>query len=303
MTTLAVALENFMSHLNIERGLSKNTLLAYARDLERFFLYLTDIGIDRIESVDTVTISDYLGTRIKDVDEPISSRSLARNLVSLRQFFVFFLGESVLSENPCERVDLPKFAQRDPVYLTESEVTKLLDAPKSGTLEGLRDKAMLELLYATGVRVSELVGLELRDLDLERGCIQAHGKGGKDRLIPIGECAHKWIRRYLEDARGQMLKAHQSTALFVTRRGDLMTRQCFWQRLRSYSLEAGIKKAISPHKLRHTFATHLIAHGADLRAVQEMLGHADISSTQIYTHVSRERLKQIFVEHHPRMNR
>lgn len=303
MTTLAVALENFMSHLNIERGLSKNTLLAYARDLERFFLYLTDIGIDNIESVDTATVSDYLATRIKDVDEPISSRSLARNLVSLRQFFVFFLGEGVLTENPCERVDLPKFAQRDPVYLTESEVTKLLDAPKAGTLEGLRDKAMLELLYATGVRVSELVGLELNDLDLERGCIQAHGKGGKDRLIPIGECAHKWIRRYLEDARGQMLKTHQSTALFVTRRGDLMTRQCFWQRLRNYSLEVGIKKPISPHKLRHTFATHLIAHGADLRAVQEMLGHADISSTQIYTHVSRERLKQIFVEHHPRMNR
>ena len=304
MTTLNDALEQFISHLKVERGLAANTQSSYRRDIERFCDYLRDLGITKIEEISEDLVRGYLEMRLSDVDEAIKTRSLARNLVSLRQWMKFLTGDGILDVNPCEHIDLPKFAQKDPVYLNDDEVKALLEAPNCETPEGLRDRAMIELLYATGLRVSELVGLQLRDLNLDNGCITAHGKGSKDRVIPMGEYAHLWIRRYMDNARGSLLSNTQSetTILFVTRRGDGMTRQGFWKNLKHYAVAAGITKELSPHKLRHTFATHLIAHGADLLAVQEMLGHADISSTQIYTHVSRERLKRIFMEHHPRMN-
>ncbi len=298
------ALEQFMTFLKAERGLAQNTQMSYRRELERFCQYLEDDGCDKIELITQEHIRGYLEARLNDEEDPVKERTLAHNLVSIRQWMTFLVGDGLIEANPAEHIDIPKYAQRDPVYLNESEVDALLKAPNETTAEGLRDRAMIELLYATGMRVSELVNLNLRDLDLDNGCITAHGKGSKDRLIPMGECAHLWIQRYLETSRPELLSKAPSNVptLFVTRQGSGMTRQGFWKNLKKYALEAGIRKEISPHKLRHTFATHLIAHGADLLAVKEMLGHADISSTQIYTHVSRERLKQVFVEFHPRMH-
>lgn len=301
------AIEQFMVHLKVERGLAVNTQVSYRRDLEEFCAFLTEEGLHEIESIGEDEIREYLESRVKSGDEGhLGNRSLARNLVSIRQWMKFLVGDGLIERDPSEHIDLPKYGQKDPVYLSESEVESLLNAPDTSVSEGLRDRAMIELLYATGLRVSELVGLGLRDLDLDNGCITAHGKGSKDRVIPMGECAHLWIRKYLELAREEILShAHgvaDTSVLFVTRRGTGMTRQGFWKNLKQYAVLAGIRKALSPHKLRHTFATHLIAHGADLLAVQEMLGHADISSTQIYTHVSRERMKRIFAEHHPRMD-
>lgn len=301
---LTESLEQFMTFLKAERGLAQNTQASYRRELEHFCHYLEDDGCNTIESITQDHIRGYLESRLNDEDEPVKERTLAHNLISIRQWMSFLVGDGLLEVNPAEHIDIPKYAQRDPVYLNESEVDALLKAPNEETPEGLRDRAMIELLYATGMRVSELVNLNVRDLDLDNGCITAHGKGSKDRLIPMGECAHLWIQRYLETSRPELLSKAPSNVptLFVTRKGAGMTRQGFWKNLKKYALEAGIRKEISPHKLRHTFATHLIAHGADLLAVKEMLGHADISSTQIYTHVSRERLKQVFVEFHPRMH-
>lgn len=301
------SLTEFIQHLRIERGLAKNTLISYRRDLTRFSAFLKDEGCAEIEEISEDHIRAYLESRLEDADEPIKERSLARNLVSIRQWMSFLIGDNLLEINPAEHIDLPKFAQKDPVYLNETEVEALLNAPDESVPEGLRDRAMIELLYATGMRVSELIQVMIRDIDFDSGCITAHGKGSKDRLIPIGECANRYLRLYMENAREQILShasnrdEKQEKYMFITRLGGPMTRQGFWKLLKSYATACGIKKEISPHKLRHTFATHLISHGADLLAVKEMLGHADISSTQIYTHVSRERLKRIFSENHPRM--
>jgi integrase/recombinase XerD len=302
MTTFASALKQFITHLTVERGLAENTRISYGRDIEQFSTYLTEIGCHQVEDMTEDHVRSFLESRLDDVDDPITTRSLARNLVSLRQWMIFLIGDGIIEKNPCEHIDLPKFAQKDPVYLNETEVDALLKAPDTNTPEGLRDRAMIELLYATGLRVSELVGLNLRDLDLDNGCITAHGKGSKDRMIPMGEYAHQWIRQYLDHARPQILAktAPDSPILFVTRRGGAMTRQGFWKILKQYALKADIRKEISPHKLRHTFATHLIAHGADLLAVQEMLGHADIGTTQIYTHVDSSRFGELHKKYHPR---
>ena len=305
--TLDEGVRAFLTHLKAERGLAKNTQTSYRRDLEHLTAYLEDEGCVDVADISEDHIRAYLERRIEpsEDEEALKSRSLARNLVSIRQWMNFLVGDGVLEQSPCEHIDIPKYAQKDPVYLNEHEVESLLNAPNCGTAEGLRDRAMIELLYATGLRVSELVTMAVRDVDLDMGCVTAHGKGSKDRVIPMGECAHQWISRYLEHSRAELLGNTQSedATLFVTRRGGGMTRQGFWKNLKKYALEAGIRKELSPHKLRHTFATHLISHGADLLAVQEMLGHADISSTQIYTHVSRERMKRIFAEHHPRMHK
>lgn len=305
---LSSALNLFIQHLSVERGLSKNTIASYKRDILRFSQFLSDQACNDCSLITEDHIREYLQMRLDDPDEPIHERSLARNLVSIRQWCEFLLGDELIQNNPSEHVEMPKFGQRDPVYLTEREVDDLLKAPDISTPEGLRDRAMIELLYATGLRVSELVNVCLRDLDLDNGCILAHGKGAKDRLIPMGEFAHQWIVQYIDQAR-DIIQSHAKSLtddmkkfLFVTRLGGPMTRQGFWKILKKYADQIGIKKPLSPHKLRHTFATHLIAHGADLLAVKEMLGHADISSTQIYTHVSRERIKRIFAQHHPRMN-
>lgn len=302
--TLDEGLTSFMTYLKAERGLSKNTQVSYFHDIALFIAYLMQNGCNDVGAIQEDDVRGFLESRMGDSEQGIQSRSVARHLVSIRQWMKFLIGDGIIEINPCEHVDLPKFAQRDPVYLNEQEVEALLQAPDVETPEGLRDRAMIELLYATGLRVSELVTLGLRDVDLDSGCITAHGKGSKDRIIPMGECANLWLRRYLEAPRASILShahsAAETHAVFVTRRGDGMTRQGFWKLLKKYALSVGIQKNLSPHKLRHTFATHLIAHGADLLAVQAMLGHADISSTQIYTHVSRERLKRIFQENHPR---
>ena len=308
MTSFKDATNQFLTHLKVERGLAANTQISYKHDIEQFCTYLEQEDCHQVEDICEDHIRQYLEIRMKtdETDVHLENRSLARNLVSIRQWMLFMVGDNILDNNPCEHIDLPKFAQKDPIYLNEHEVDDLLHAPDINTSEGLRDRAMIELLYATGLRVSELIGLNMRDLNLDSGCITAHGKGSKDRVIPMGECAHLWIRQYLQNARNEILShaanGGDTTILFVTRRGAGMTRQGFWKNLKQYAKQAGIKKELSPHKLRHTFATHLIAHGADLLAVQEMLGHADISSTQIYTHVSRERLKQIFASNHPRMD-
>ncbi len=302
------SLTEFFQHLSIERGLARNTIISYRRDLEQFGEYLEAESCKSIEDITEDHIRGYLESRLNDEENPIKERSLARNLVSIRQWMNFLVGDELLEINPSEHIELPRFPQKDPVYLNESEVDALLKAPDESTPEGLRDRAMIELLYATGMRVSELISVQIRDIDFDAGCIIAHGKGSKDRMIPMGECANRYLRLYMENARNSILsevKTHDERKekyMFITRLGGPMTRQGFWKLLKNYALQCGIKKAISPHKLRHTFATHLISHGADLLAVKEMLGHADISSTQIYTHVSRERLKSIFAEHHPRMH-
>ena len=304
---LTPALRSFLTHLKVERGLAANTITAYRRDLERFSAFLRDEQCPRIEDITEDAIRTYLQSRLEDADEPLTERSLARNLTSIRQWMQFLTGDGILENDPSVHVELPRFAQKDPIYLNETEVEALLRAPETAVPEGLRDRAMIELLYATGMRVSELVNIRLRDIDLDNGCVCAHGKGSKDRIIPMGECAHLWIRDYLDHARGTIqsharhLTEEDMAFCFVTQQGGPMTRQGFWKNLKKYAVIAGITKPLSPHKLRHTFATHLIAHGADLLAVKEMLGHADISSTQIYTHVARERLKRIFAENHPRM--
>lgn len=298
-TSIEAAFSMFTTYLKAERGLSRNTLESYGRDISGFMAMLQSEGKENVEDIGEDEIRQFLSSKIDD--EEVKTRTVARYLVSIRQWMKFLVGDGIIETDPSEHIDMPKYLQNDPVYLTEREVDALLNAPDESTPEGLRDRAMIELLYATGLRVSELVGLGVRDVDLDSGCITAHGKGGKDRVIPMGEYANAWIRRYLDVSRPALMHdGDESAVLFTTRRGGGMTRQGFWKNLKRYALVAGIKKDLSPHKLRHTFATHLISHGADLLAVQEMLGHADISSTQIYTHVSRERMKAVFVACHPR---
>lgn len=341
-------LESYLIHLDIERGLAKNTCASYRRDLVQFCRFAEAEGVMTVASITEELIRKYLmfrldgkaknepgafhdsasdehvppsnaeqtnGRKRSHVDEDnmdeedetfvlekLGERSLAHHLTSLRRWMNFLMGEGILSSDPCEHIDLPQFAQKNPVYLNESEVERLLNAPDTSTPEGLRDRAMIEFLYATGVRVTELVTLAMRDINADLQCVRIHGKGSKDRLIPYGDMADQWLRMYLSNARNELLGQHSSKCVFVTRRGNGMTRQGFWKNLKQYALKAGITRELSPHKLRHTFATHLLNHGADLRAVQELLGHSDISTTQIYTHVSRERLKQIFASCHPRMH-
>lgn len=298
-TDLETALAMFTTYLRAERGLSRNTLLSYGRDISGFIAMMREEGKVSVEEIGEDEIRHFLETKLEDAG--VKTRTVARYLVSLRQWMKFLVGDKIIESDPSERVDMPKYLQNDPVYLTEREVEALLNAPDETTAEGLRDRAMIELLYATGMRVSELVGLSRRDVDLDSGCITAHGKGGKDRVIPMGEYANAWLRRYMETSRPELMqRCEESPVLFTTRRGGGMTRQGFWKNIKRYAIAAGIRKALSPHKLRHTFATHLLSHGADLLAVQEMLGHADISSTQIYTHVSRERMKAVFMACHPR---
>ncbi len=296
-------IDSYLIHLDVERGLSANTRESYTRELYQFCEYAEKQGCADVCDFDEETIRNYLYARLEGTNDiqKISTRSLAHALTSLRMWCKFLVADGIIEIDPTAHIDLPQFAQKNPVYLNETDVDKLLNAPDTTTPEGLRDRAMIEFLYATGMRVTELVTLALLDLNIDRGLVRVHGKGSKDRIIPIGECADLWLRRYMETARPELLGADTSKCVFVTRRGGGMTRQGFWKNLKAYALKAGITRELSPHKLRHTFATHLINHGADLRAVQALLGHADISTTQIYTHVSRERLKNIFAANHPRM--
>ncbi len=290
-------LERFADALWLERGLSRNTLAAYQSDLRKLADWLRSnrgYGLLQAQRADLLS---YLADLTQAGRKP---RSSARLLSCLRQFYQFCLREGWLSADPSARIDAPKIGRPLPKSLTETEVESLLEAPELDDPEGLRDRAMLELLYATGLRVSELVGLQPEQVSLTQGVIRVTGKGGKERLVPMGDEAQSWLERFNREGRTALLGARLCQHLFPTRRGHGMTRQAFWYRIKKHAQTAGISKAISPHTLRHAFATHLLNHGADLRVVQLLLGHSDLSTTQIYTHVARERLQQLHAMHHPR---
>ncbi|MBE0599076.1 MAG: site-specific tyrosine recombinase XerD [Desulfuromonadales bacterium] len=289
-------LDNFLNYLTVERGLAKNTLDAYGRDLARYLDFLEKEAVGHPDQVTAAGVLRFLAL-LKE--QGLAARSRARALVALRTFHKFLLTEGVAATNPTTRIEAPKSLHPLPHTLSPSEVERLLAAPVGEESRDLRDRAMLEILYATGLRVSELVGLQLGDLQLDIGYLIAFGKRSKQRIIPLGEAALAELRHYLELGR-PFLDRQESRHLFLNRRGQGLTRQGFWKIMKRRALEAGIRKKITPHTLRHSFATHLLENGADLRSVQTMLGHADISTTQIYTHVTRERLKRIHEQFHPR---
>lgn len=289
-------IDQFIDHLWLEDGLSKNTLNSYRFDLSIFVSWLAETKKIELLDVSELEIQEFLAFKF-----PTSkSRSISRLLATLRRFFRFLLRENKIKEDPTLKIQTPKIPKSLPKSLSEDEVEGLLEAPDIKTDVGIRDRSMLELLYACGLRVSELVGIQLTEVILGDGVIRVTGKGAKTRLVPIGEEAVDWIKKYLAESRQNILNKQTSKFLFVTNRGGEMTRQAFWYLIKKYALMANIDKPMSPHILRHAFATHLINHGADLRVVQMLLGHSDISTTQIYTHVARERLKKLHQEHHPR---
>ncbi|WP_119154707.1 site-specific tyrosine recombinase XerD [Caldimonas tepidiphila] len=290
------AIDTFLDALWIEEGLAANTLAAYRRDLT---LYATWLGAERGKALDASSEDDLLGYSLARHEDSKAS-SANRRLAVFRRYFRWAVREKRIAADPTLRLATARQPPRVPGTLSEGQVEQLLAAPDTDTPLGLRDRTMLELMYASGLRVSELVTLESVHVGLDEGALRVTGKGSKERMLPFGEEAHGWLRRYLAHARGEILGARRSQALFVTVRGDAMTRQMFWTLVKKYALLAGITAPLSPHTLRHAFATHLLNHGADLRAVQMLLGHADISTTQIYTHVARERLRQLHARHHPR---
>lgn len=289
-------IERFLDTLWLERGLSENTLSAYRSDLEGLSLWLQRQELDLLAAA-RYDLLQYLQQR---VEQGASPRSSARLLSSLRRFYRYMVREQQLKEDPSARIDAPKLGRSLPKSLTEDEVERLLAAPDTKEALGLRDRTMLEVLYASGLRVSELVSLLLPQINLQQGLVKVIGKGNKERLVPLGEEALNWVERYLREGRGILLGAVQTDVLFPSRRRTAMSRQAFWQLIKRYALKAQIDKPLSPHTLRHAFATHLLNHGADLRVVQLLLGHSSLSTTQIYTHVARERLKSIHAVHHPR---
>ena len=292
-------LDEFCDALWLEDGLARNTLESYRRDLQQFGQWLA-----RQEQVDhrliAATRSDLLGFLASRVSASVKASTTSRELSSLKRFYRYLLRQGKIQIDPSLNIESPKTSRHLPAALTEGNVELLLDAPDASLPLGLRDRTMLEVLYASGLRVSELVGLESAQISLDMGVIRVMGKGGKERLVPLGEEALEWVVRYMRTARPALLGNKTGNTLFITARGSAMTRQAFWYLIKRYARKAGIMTPLSPHTLRHAFATHLLNHGADLRVVQLLLGHADISTTQIYTHVARERLKQIHAMHHPR---
>ncbi len=288
-------LDAFIDQLWLEEGLARNTLESYRRDLSQLAGWLEKQNTSLLDA-NRGHLEGYLA-----VKSPRSKpRSIGRLIASLRRFYRYWLREGKIATDPTLQLDSPKLPRSLPKSLTEEDVVTLLKAPDASQMLGLRDRAMLETLYATGLRVSELVNLRVSEVSLWDGVVRATGKGSKTRLVPLGEEAIEWIKRYLENARPHILGGQLADSLFVTQRGGAMTRQAFWYLIKRYAVISGIRKPMSPHVLRHAFATHLLNHGADLRVVQMLLGHADISTTQIYTHVARERLKQLHTLHHPR---
>ena len=290
-------LDQFLHYLIVEKGLSKNTIEAYGHNLNRFLNHLQKKGIQQIEKVDKLDVKAFLLSLKK---QGLSAKTIVRNLVALRTFFKFFTQEGILEANPVEEIESPKMAKTLPQILSLNEVEQLLEQPDPQTPLGVRDRAMLELLYATGMRVSELTRLPMNQVNLEGGYVLLYGKGSKERLVPLGREAIQWVTQYLRTAREKLGKGKESPFLFISRSGKKLSRQRFWKNLKSYGQKAGIRKRITPHLLRHSFASHLLERGADLRSVQMMLGHVDISTTQIYTHVTGERLKKVHERFHPR---
>ncbi len=290
-------LDYFFNYLTVEKGLSANTLNAYGRDLGGYADFLHKKNISEPAAIEQKDVLGYLVALKKG---GLSPRSRARVLSALRSFHRFLLRENHVSHDPTALIESPRILSPLPHLLSEAEVERLLAAPVGDSPSALRDRAMLEVLYATGMRVSELVGLRLGDLKLDIGCLNAFGKGSKQRLIPLGEVAIEILREYLQNGRPQLLKDSSAEEVFLNTRGKGLSRQGFWKILRQHALQAKIQQKVYPHMLRHSFATHLLEHGADLRSVQTMLGHADISTTQIYTHVLQERLQQLHQKYHPR---
>ncbi|HXI03594.1 MAG TPA: site-specific tyrosine recombinase XerD [Candidatus Saccharimonadales bacterium] len=294
---MKAAIDSFLAHVRVERALASNTVDAYRRDLQAFASWTGKLGRRSPGAVRRADVQSYLrDLRLRG----LSPRSISRALASLRVFFRFLRQEGRTREDPTAEIDGPRVERTLPRALSRAEIERLLSAPDLSNATGVRDAAMVETLYATGLRVSELVGLRLEDLHLEEGYLLCRGKGSKERVVPVGSQARGRLEEYLRGSRREILKGRATPALFVQSRGGGMTRQGFWKRLRMLATSAGLRTRVSPHVLRHSFATHLLENGADLRVVQKMLGHADISTTQIYTHVNRERLRRIYVKHHPR---
>lgn len=293
----AQVIDAFLDQLWVERGLSDNTISAYRNDLSGLSRWLSRQGAPVLADAGREHLLSYLSERTQGGAQP---RSSARLLSSIRRFYQHLVREGRLPEDPSLRIDAPKLGRSLPKSLTELEVEALLEAPDTNTLLGLRDRTMLELLYASGLRVSELVSLKLSQVNLQQGVVRLIGKGGKERLVPLNDESVSWVRRYLTESRVKLNQRHSSEDLFTTQRGSSMTRQAFWYLIKRYATTAAINKAMSPHTLRHSFATHLLNNGADLRVVQMLLGHSDLSTTQIYTHIAQERLKEFHGQHHPR---
>jgi integrase/recombinase XerD len=290
-------IDEFCDALWLEDGLARNTLDSYRRDLQQFAAWLESrSGMDLLDA-DPAAIQDYLAHKFRT---RARASTAARLLSTLKRFYRNAIRRNMLKTDPTLRIDTPKLPRALPKTLTEADVEALLAAPELSQPLGLRDRAMLEVLYAGGLRVSELVTLKVPQISRDMGVVRVLGKGSKERLVPLGEEALSWLERYLREARPLLLNGRASDALFVTSRAAVMTRQAFWHLLKRYALQAGLNKPISPHTLRHAFATHLLNHGADLRVVQLLLGHSDISTTQIYTYVAQERMKQLHAKHHPR---
>ena len=290
-------LDAYLDQLWLEKGLSRNTLESYGRDLRFFAAWLETQGRGLLLA-DRSDLLNYLNHRSSI---GVASRSVARGLSAIRSFYKYLLRENRIVEDPTLRIDNPKLGRKLPDTLSESEVDALLAAPNTASAVGYRDRTMLELLYATGLRVTELVTLEVNDLNLRQGVLRVMGKGGKERLVPMGDEAMAWVEGFVRDHRSSLMRRSESEAvLFPSNRGREMTRQAFWYLIKRHAAEAGIRHSLSPHSLRHAFATHLVNHGADLRVVQLLLGHSDLSTTQIYTHVAKQRMQALHAAHHPR---
>jgi len=297
MREMTDLVNQFIDYLSVEKGYSQNTIQSYRRDLAKFINYLNSHRVKGVEAVTKHEITKYLYF-LKD--KGLSPSSIARNLASIKTFFKFMMAERIIKEDQAGLLESPRLMQALPEVLDSNEVTKMLDLPNVRDFMGRRDKAALELMYATGMRVSELAGLMIENLNLDVGFVKCSGKGGKERIIPVGRQAKAALTRYMQNTRPRLQKVAHDKHLFLSKFGRKISRQSFWKLLKKYSKAAGIKKSITPHTLRHSFATHLLEKGADLRSVQEMLGHSDISTTQIYKHINKSRLKGIHKKYHPR---
>jgi len=287
---------SFLNYLRVEKGLSDNTIHAYRRDMAKFVAFVCKRNLGTTD-VRREHVVDFLASLYR---RNLDSRSVARHLVTIRHFFRFSLTEGFIQDDPAADIESPKFRQSLPEFLSVEEVDRLLRQPDANDIVGMRDKAMIELMYSTGLRVSELCALRVSDLQMDPGCLRCIGKGDKERLVPVGKQALGAVKLYLQQSRPQLLQDTGSPYLFVNQKRGKLDRIAFWKILGEYGRKAGLRKALTPHMLRHSFATHLLDRGADLRSVQMMLGHSDISTTQIYTHVVEERLKQVYKAHHPR---
>ena len=289
-------IDSFLDSLWLEQGLSKSTLDAYRADLKLLKVWAKN----RELKMDEISRPDLLEFIAFKAEQGSSARTSARMLSSLRRFYTYLMQQEIISTNPTDKISMPKIGRSLPVLLTENEVLKLIKAPNTKKPLGFRDRVMLELLYATGLRVSELVKLEVNQVNLNQGYLRVMGKGDKERLVPMGKTAKRWMKNYLNGPIQEILNDRQSDCLFPTRTSTSISRQAFWQIIKKYAMKVGISAKLSPHSLRHAFATHLINHGADLRVVQMLLGHSDLSTTQIYTHIAQHRLKDLHEKHHPR---